>query len=129
MAFLSEMPGTERMTRSEYVRRVNNLHFVCMFFDWAYEFVASGVLLDSIAFGKPVIATQLTTFKNLAERYGDIGYLCRPDEIIETISSIIQQNDSDRYKRQVLNISQARMSRTPETLAMKYRELVDHSYN
>jgi glycosyltransferase involved in cell wall biosynthesis len=125
MAFLSEMPGTGRMSRSEYVRCVNNLHFVCMFFDWAYEFVASGVLLDSIAFGKPVIATQLTTFKNLAKRYGDIGYLCSPDEIIETVSSIIQQNDPDRYKRQALNISQARISRSPETLAIKYIELIE----
>ena len=125
MAYLSKIPGTERMTRSEYISRVSRLHFVCMFFDRAYEFTASGVLLDCIAFGKPIIATQLTTFKNHAVRYGDIGYLCSPDEIIETISSIIQNNDSDRYKKQVFNIRQARLSRTPETLAMKYRELVD----
>ncbi len=127
MAFLSDTVGSDRLSRDEYINRLNRIHFVCLFFDKAYEFTASGVLLDCIAFGKPIIATQLTTFKILAKQYGDIGYLCSSDEIIETVSSIIRQNDSDRYKRQASNIFQARMSRTPETLAMKYRELVNHN--
>jgi glycosyltransferase involved in cell wall biosynthesis len=124
LSFLSDFPDTKRLTRSEYIRQINKLHFVCMFFDDAYEYTASGVLLDSIAFGKPIVATQLTTFKNLANRYGDIGYLCKPNEIIETISAIVQQNDSRRYEHQVRTMLRIKGSRSPETLAIKYRKLV-----
>jgi len=129
MAFLSETPGTERMSRNEYVNRLKSLHFVCLFYDKYYEFSASGVLMDSIAWGKPIIATQLPIFKTIQQRFGDIGYLCRKNEFSETISSIIQINDSDRYKRQVLNMSHVKASRAPETLAMKYLELVNCLYN
>ena len=125
MAFLSETPGTEQMSRNEYVNRLKSLHFVCLFYDKWYEFCASGVLMDSIAWEKPIIATQLPIFTTMQQRFGDIGYLCRKNEFSETISSIIQTHDSDRYKRQVLNMSQVKASRTPETLAMKYLELVN----
>jgi glycosyltransferase involved in cell wall biosynthesis len=125
ITFLNETPGVERMSRNEYVNRLKNLHFVCLFFDEYYECCASGVLMDSIAWGKPIIATQLPIFKNIQNRFGEIGYLCRNNEFSETISSIIQKNDSDRYKRQVSNMNHVKVSRTPEILAMKYIELVN----
>ena len=125
IGFLSEIPGTERMSRNEYVNRLKSLHFVCLFYDKYYEFCASGVLMDSIAWGKPIIATQLPIFKTIQQRFGDIGYLCSNNEFSETISSIIQINDYDRYKRQILNMSHVKASRTPETLAVKYLELVN----
>ncbi len=125
MTFLCDIPGTEPMNRNEYVNRLKSLHFVCLFYDKYYEFTASGVLMDSIAWEKPIIATQLPIFKSLQQRFGDIGYLCRKNEIGDTISDIIQENDSDRYKRQVLNISRVKASRTPEALAVKYLELVN----
>jgi hypothetical protein len=125
MAFLSERPGTERMSRDEYVNGLKKLHFVCLFFNEYYECSASGVLMDSIAWEKPIISTQLPIFTNIQKSFGDIGYLCKNNEIYETICSIIQTNDSDRYKRQVLNMSHVKASRTPETLAMKYLELIN----
>jgi hypothetical protein len=67
----------------------------------------------------------LPIFTNIQKSFGDIGYLCKNNEIYETICSIIQTNDSDRYKRQVLNMSHVKASRTPETLAMKYLELIN----
>jgi glycosyltransferase involved in cell wall biosynthesis len=124
LSFLGDLPDTKRLNRSEYIHKINKLHFVCMFFDEAYEYTASGVLLDSIAFGKPLIATRLTTLKSLENRYGDIGYLCEPHEIVETISSIVKQKDSDRYKRQVSNMLRIKESRSPATLSIKYRELI-----
>jgi glycosyltransferase involved in cell wall biosynthesis len=129
MAFLSEAPGTEEMSRNEYVNRLKNLHFVCLFFDEYYESCASGVLMDSIAWEKPIITTQLPIFATIQRRFGDIGYLCRNNEFSETISSIIQKKNSDRYRRQVINMSHVKASRIPETLAMKYRELVNCLYN
>lgn len=129
MAFLSETPRTERISRDEYVNRLKSMHFVCLFFDKFYDFCASGVLMDSIAWEKPIIATQLPMFKTIQQRFGDIGYLCGKNEFSETISSIIQTIDPARYKRQVLNMSYVKASRTPETIAMKYLELVNCLHN
>jgi glycosyltransferase involved in cell wall biosynthesis len=124
MVSLCETSETQRMNRNEYVNRLMNLHFVCLFFDKYYETSASGVLLDSIAFKKPIIATQLPIFMNIQKRYGDIGYLCRNNEFNEIIGTIIKEIDSDRYKQQVENLSKVKTSRTPEKLATKYLELV-----
>lgn len=124
MTLLSETPGTEWLSHNEYINRLKNLHFVCLFFNEYYECCASGVLIDSIAWEKPIIATQLPIFKTIQKRFGDIGYLCRNNEFGEIISSIVQKKDSDRYKRQVVNINHVKVSRMPETLAMKYMKLV-----
>jgi glycosyltransferase involved in cell wall biosynthesis len=124
IAFLNETPGEERMSRNEYATRLKNLHFVCLFFEKYYECCASGVLMDSIAWGKPIIATQLPIFQAIQNRFGDIGYLCGNNEFHETISSIIQKNDCDRYKRQIANVNRVKISRSPEMLAEKYFELV-----
>jgi glycosyltransferase involved in cell wall biosynthesis len=125
MAFLSETPGTERISRNEYVNRLKRLHFVCLFFTKYYESRASGVLMDSIAWEKPIIATQLSIFKTIQQRFGDIGYLCKKNEFSETIGSIIETDDFHRYKCQVSNMSHVKASRTPETLSLKYIELVN----
>jgi glycosyltransferase involved in cell wall biosynthesis len=125
IAFLTTKPLTERLSRDEYIRRINNLHFVCLFYDSYYESCASGVLLDSIAWGKPIVATRMSIFENLESRYEDIGYLCGKNEFSDTISSIIQENDSERYKHQVSNMLQIKNARSPETLAVKYIELIE----
>jgi glycosyltransferase involved in cell wall biosynthesis len=129
MEFLSEKPGTEEMSRNEYINRLKQLHFVCLFHDKYYLSCASGVLMDSIAWEKPIIATQLPIFMAIEQRFGEIGYLCRENEFSETISSIIQKNDFQRYKHQVVNMSHVKASRVPETVAMKYFELVNYLDN
>jgi glycosyltransferase involved in cell wall biosynthesis len=129
MNFLTETPGTEEMSRNEYVKRLKRLHFVCLFHNKYYESCASGVLMDSIAWEKPIIATQLPIFENIEQRFGDIGYLCRKNEFIEAISSIIKKNDSQRYRRQVVNMSHVKASRIPEKLAMKYLEIFSCLYS
>ena len=126
MNFLSTKPGPERLNRDQFVRLLNKLHFICLFFeDRYYEFCASGVLLDAKKWEKPVIATQLPIFKNIEREFGDIGYLCRNGEFSETIRTIMSKVDTERYKNQVQNMRHVKRSRTPEALANKYRELVN----
>ena len=126
MTFLSTKPCTERLSRDKYIQGLKKLHYVCLFCgDRHYEFSASGVMLDSVAWGKPIIAAQLPIFKNLMNRFGDIGYLSKDDEFSETIGTILRKVDTNRYKRQVLNMHQVKKSRTPDSLAKKYRELVE----
>jgi glycosyltransferase involved in cell wall biosynthesis len=125
IALLNEIPGKEELRRNEYIDRLKSLHFACLFHDKYYESCASGVLLDCIALGKPIIATKLPIFETIEQSFGDIGYLCGKNEFSDTISAIIQNRDYERYKRQVTNMRQVKASRIPETLAIKYRELVN----
>ncbi|MEW6571474.1 MAG: hypothetical protein AB1390_09915 [Nitrospirota bacterium] len=126
IAFLKDRPGVERLSRDEYTQRLSELNFVCFFCeDRYYKFSASAVLLDSIAWEKPIIAPRMPIFKNLERKFGDIGYLCENGDFSKVIGTILKEMDSDRYKRQVLNMRAAKNSRTPESLARKYRELVE----
>lgn len=124
MASLSEIPGKERLSRSEYTNRLKKLHFVCLFYSNYYESCASGALLDCIASEKPIVANQLSLFRTIQLQYGDIGHLCNSDDFLETIRSIIQANDILRYQRQIKNMGHVKTSRTSENLAMKYTKLV-----
>ena len=129
LSVLSEEPKAVRISRNEYVNRLKKIHFVCLFYDKYYEFFASGVLMDCVAWEKPFISSELPIFKNLHDKFGDIGYLCECNEFTSTISSIVQNNDVRRYQHQVSNIRSVKISRTPEALAVKYRELVDSLQN
>jgi glycosyltransferase involved in cell wall biosynthesis len=122
---LTEMPNKERLSRSDYADRVKRLHYVCLFNDSYYDFCASGVLMDSIAWKKPIVASELMLFKTIQNRFGEIGYLCKPDEIVKTITNIINKRDDERYKNQVENLGLVKASRKPENLSIKYRHLVD----
>lgn len=73
---LATAPRAGFWPRAEYVRRAAALDFVCMFYDArAYRFVASGVLMDALAFGIPVIAPDIPLLARIAARHGEIGLL------------------------------------------------------
>lgn len=89
-----------------------------------YNRAASGVLLDAIAWGKPVIARKIPIFESIFERYGDIGYLFSDDlDLTRIVEQILQMADRSRYQLQVLNLRTVRKSRAPETLAATYRDI------
>jgi hypothetical protein len=113
------------MTRGDFVRGVTPLHFVILAHEEGlYRLSASGILLDAIAWGKPVIARKIPIFEAMFERHGDIGYLFSDDaELKAVVEQILQAVDKPRYCRQVMNLRTARKSRAPETLAVPYREL------
>jgi glycosyltransferase involved in cell wall biosynthesis len=121
---LVEKPETKRLTRDEYIEKLNNLHYVCLFYEKAYEFTASGVLLDCISYNKPIIATPLPIFNKLFQDFGNIGYLCRDIECSEVIEQIIKECNTDKYASQVHNMQKVKNVRTPESLSEKYSELV-----
>ncbi|RJO60866.1 hypothetical protein C4544_04290 [candidate division WS5 bacterium] len=125
---LIDKPTTQRLNRDEYVNRLNKLHFVCLFYEREYELTASGVLLDCIEYGKPIIASRLPIFEMPARKLHDIGYLCDSDEFSRTIINIINTNDSARYEKQVQNMLRLKVTRSPETLANVYRGLIEYGH-
>jgi len=122
---LATKPQNTLISRVEFLASVAPLHFIILPHEAeSYTLTASGVLLDAIAWGKPVIARKIPIFESIFEKHGDIGYLFRDDgEIKEIVGEILQSGDKSRYHRQVLNLRDARKSRTPEALAIAYQDI------
>jgi hypothetical protein len=122
---LSTKPRMTRIGRAEFIRGVSPLHFVLLPHEAvSYTLTTSGVLLDAIAWEKPIIARKIPIFEAIFERHGDIGYLFSDDsELRAIVEQILQANDKSRYRTQVLNLRSARKSRAPETLARAYAEM------
>ena len=118
-------PVGKQMTRADFIRGVSSLHFIVLPHELgAYALTASGVLLDAIAWEKPIIARKIPIFEAVFEKYGDIGYLFSDDAVLKSIvEQILQAADKRRYYRQVMNLRSARKTRDPETLAIGYREI------
>jgi hypothetical protein len=118
-------PGTWLMSRVDYIRQLHTLHFVCLLYEGPhYQLSPSGVLLDAIAWEKPIIASPLPIVENLVSRFGDIGYLCAGQkQLCEIIGQIIEREDVDHYRKQVASMRKVRLSRTPKYLAPTYRHL------
>jgi len=122
---LATKPAGVQMTRANFIQGVTPLHFIILPHEVGpYALAASGVLLDAIAWEKPVIARKIPIFESMFERYGDIGYLFSDDsDLTRTVEQILQTADTSRYRRQVLNLRSVRKSRAPEVLAAAYREM------
>jgi hypothetical protein len=122
---LASKPGSEQMTRADFIRRVSQLHFIVLPHETApYTLTASGVLLDAIAWEKPVIARKIPIFEAIFKRYGDIGYLFDDDvQLSRIIEEIMEKGEKPRYRTQVRNLRSARKQRAPESLAEAYREI------
>jgi hypothetical protein len=122
---LATKPGRMRLTRIEFIRSIMRLHYIVLPHQPAsYTLTASGVLLDAMAWEKPVIARKIPIFEAMFERYGDIGYLFSDDsELKAIVEQILRTADKSRYRTQVLNLQSARKSRAPETLAETYRDI------
>jgi hypothetical protein len=122
---LETKPAGTRMSRADFVRGVTPLHFVILPHEVGpYRLSASGVLLDAIAWQKPVIARRIPIFEAMFDQYGDIGYLFSDDsELMAIVEQILTTADKSRYRTQVLNLRSARKCRTPESLATVFRDL------
>lgn len=122
---LTTQPAAVQLSREDFVRGVVPLHFIVLPHEAAqYALAASGVLLDAIAWQKPVIARKIPTFEAMFKKYGDIGYLFGDDtELAGVVDRILQAADASCYRRQALTLWDVRKSRAPEALAAAYREL------
>jgi glycosyltransferase involved in cell wall biosynthesis len=127
MDVLTTKPNVGWLSRSDFIEGVKQLHFVVLPYQLPhYSLTASAVLLDAIAWGKPIIARKIPIFDDMFKRYGDIGYLFNYDkELTEIVENIMKEANRSHYRMQVLNIRNVRAAKTPTVLATTYREIRD----
>jgi glycosyltransferase involved in cell wall biosynthesis len=125
MEALTVKPAMTKSSRSDFTRDIQQLHYVCLPYQGEhYELSPSGVLMDAIAFGKPVLSTGIPVVRALFERFGDIGYLCTDTlDFCDAITQIVNEADELRYRSQVRALRAVRESRTPAALAPTYRNM------
>ena len=123
-SILDTPPSEGRLPRSEYVRLLKNLHFVCLPFQGAhYQLSASGALLDAVAWGKPIIAFR-TPLLDQWFKTSDIGYLCgHTGAMISRLGRLVEGFDPGTYVAQARALREIRRSRLPDALAPIYRRL------
>lgn len=113
------------LARDLFEREVAATDYVVLPYSMGYYgLAASGVLLDVLRWRKPVIAFDTPVMRELAEAFGDIGYICASeDEMLATIDRLLRDFDPLRYQLQRTNLDAAHTSRLPATTAIAYRTL------
>lgn len=125
LSVLAEPPEVEPMPREIFVQRVSALSYSAFFFEGEhYALTASGVLLDCIALGIPLLACRHPMFQALEEEVGEIGHFCEPGDELAMVAGVISNFDAERYALQSKNMMRLRDSRLPSALSVKMRSLL-----
>ena len=117
-----EMP-TRHLSREEYIDRLRDIDYVFLpYTEETYEFTASGSLLDCVSQLKPVISLDFAGVRELAAKWGEIGFICQSMEQVKALLSRTSElADPARYARFQSNLAAIRESRTPAGIAPTIR--------
>ena len=90
------------MPRAQYEEEIESLTYIVFFYSNSqYQFIASGVFFDAIAFEKPIVALRNSFFEYYFGKYNDIGYLCKD---LYEMCDVLENFDSYKYQNQINNI-------------------------
>lgn len=113
-------PVTDKvLSRKSFINRVSGLDFAVFLFDGKhYDLTASGVLVDCMALGLPVIARPNALIRQLTEEAGGpLGYSCAEGGEFQLLDQL-QQDFSEQQNQQFrLNLLRLAAKRHPECLA------------
>jgi len=114
--------SSEFLSREVFDSELERLHYVVLPYNMDYYGLsASGVLLDVLAWRKPVIAFDTPVIRELVARFGDIGHICATeDEMADTVNGLLAGYDAQRYAAQRRNLDAAYRSRLPDATAADY---------
>lgn len=121
----------EWLPREVFDDELSRLHYVVLPYNMDYYGLsASGVLLDVLRWRKPIVAFDTPVVRELAERFGDIGYICATeDEMAAAVNHLLTGFDPQRYQSQRRNLDAAYRSRLPESAAHEYGSMRQACWN
>lgn len=127
---LATRPSLVPLDRKRFRKAVSELHFICLpYAKGHYDLSPSGVLLDAIAWEKPVIAINTPLLEQLFSRFGPMGRLC-PDkeEFCEAVEAVARRFNESEYREWTAAMHRVKQTRQPAFLAHKYRLLYNQLF-
>jgi glycosyltransferase involved in cell wall biosynthesis len=122
MSGLSTFPAKAKISPTMYSSLVNQLDLVAMPYNEShYASSPSGVLLDAIAYGKPVLANPYPAIVDLFERFGPFGILSPIESWECQLKEFLHGDYSSKYDAWKHCLSRIADSRTVDRLADLYR--------
>lgn len=116
----------QRLRRDEYVRRLQRCDLVYVCLDEShYGYSASGVLLDAIAWEKPILCGGPLIEKLATESGAKLGYLCDPADAASVLDEITNTLDDTAYRSMVDNLRQLGSRRTIQATAELLSQGID----
>lgn len=117
------------LTRAKYVEELKRLDYALFFYPSdEYVMRASGAVLDILDFLIPVIALDHPYLNYFQQKYGDIGYLCKDLNEMESVILKIKANPKDseaRRKIQVANLLKIKENSSVKAVAAELKELMN----
>jgi hypothetical protein len=128
---LREKVSCGKMERPEFAAKMRELHFACLPYDIAhYGLVASGALLDAIAWEVPLILSNIPIFNDLFSTYGQLGFqFDTPDGLVKIPDEILSKCGQDSYDGFVRNLRFLKSHRRVDILAGKYRAICSRFFS
>jgi len=125
LRYLCKKPSMLPLGRAEFTHCVSELHYAAFFFSGGhYSLTASGVLLDCIALGIPIVGFRHPLFEQLEVSVGEIGYFCLPGDEVILLEELRENVSQTQYDRQCANIIGLRDSRNPFNMSDQIRSLL-----
>lgn len=110
----------EALPDDEFNDMVSELDYILLFYPADnYRLIASGALLDTLRFRKPVIAISTAYFRYFFEKFGAVGYLC---DSADDMGSLIRRLDD--MQPSAFDFDAALHKLTPESLAPRFGEIL-----
>lgn len=125
LGVLALQPELQPMARELFVSRARQLSYAAFFFDGEhYALTASGVLLDCIALGIPLLGCRHPLFDALEAEVGEIGHFCQPGEETAMVEHAITHFDPVRHRQQCEAMLRLREPRMIAALAERLQGLL-----
>ncbi|MBQ1783470.1 MAG: hypothetical protein II007_07445 [Gammaproteobacteria bacterium] len=125
LGVLARKPEQQPMARELFVSRARQLSYAAFFFDGEhYALTASGVLLDCIAMGIPLLGCRHPLFTALEAEVGEIGHFCQPGEETAMVDQVITSFDPVRHRQQCEAMLRLREPRMIAALAARLQGLL-----
>lgn len=117
--------GAKQVPSEEFSRRIQELDYILFLYPSnSYKLTASGAIMDSIDWGKPIIALKNDYFCDMFKKYGAFGYLA--DNMVEIKDIILSLLNSNDYNQVKYDFKTIREESSPEFISKQLFTIIEN---
>lgn len=124
--YIATQPAAEPLARADFRAALERMDYACFFFEGThYSMTASGVMLDCMAQGLPVIGRHSPLLDSLEARVGTIGVLCQPGMESQAVLEAARMRDLLEYQRFREHMQELGRERSAVATGGRVRDMFD----